>query len=462
MKKFTSSHVFRVLCVVVALAVAIVVIMATSGLNGLRFDISSDRIMTVSQTAADMIRAIDSPVDIYYITEAGTESLRVSQLAANMAACNPLITAHVVAPSDPIVGQLSGRVSTPLANDSVVVASDKRAVAFAGSELYQGQIDQALYYQTQQVVYTKLEFIGERQIVHALRYVTSDDMPVVYALTGHGEMADDGTFTKLCFDAGLDYQPLTLDDSGVPDDAAVVLVLCPTQDMTTDEVKALKSYLGSGGHMLLTTDYTAVTDNLNSLTAYYGMKRVPGVIFDTQEGYILSADYPMYLYPIVIDMPLRQQIMASGVVVLAPLCESIDLIRITRPSLTTTQLLGTADHSYLKSGSVTTLAREEGDQPGPFIVGASAYEDGLRLTWIASSQANVGQVDNLSKGGNRLMFRTILNEMAPAEADEAASLPGVSMMTEAPQFNVVLCAIILIALPLICLIIGFARRRKYS
>ena len=37
-----------------------------------------------------------------------------------------------------------------------------------------------------------------------------------------------------------------------------------------------------------------------------------------------------------------------------------DLIRITRPSLTTTQLLGTADHSYLKSGSVTTLAREEG------------------------------------------------------------------------------------------------------
>ena len=39
MKKFTSSHVFRVLFVVVALAVAIVVIMATSGLNGLRFDI---------------------------------------------------------------------------------------------------------------------------------------------------------------------------------------------------------------------------------------------------------------------------------------------------------------------------------------------------------------------------------------------------------------------------------------
>ena len=35
----------------------------------------------------------------------------------------------------------------------------------------------------------------------------------------------------------------------------------------------------------------------------------------------------MYLYPIVIDMPLRQQIMASGVVVLAPLCEGIGCLR---------------------------------------------------------------------------------------------------------------------------------------
>lgn len=72
-------------------------------------------------------------------------------------------------------------------------------------------------------------FDGEGQITSAIGYVTSEDLPILYTLEGHGEKEMDSTIKEDIEKANMDIQSLNLLTEGsVPDEqTACSLILHP-------------------------------------------------------------------------------------------------------------------------------------------------------------------------------------------------------------------------------------------
>jgi hypothetical protein len=67
--------------------------------------------------------------------------------------------------------------------------------------------------------------------------------------------------------------------SGVPDDAAAVMVLAPAQPLRPEELEALDTYLSKGGHLLIALDPRAAND-LGALAGRLGVEMAKGTLAD--------------------------------------------------------------------------------------------------------------------------------------------------------------------------------------
>ena len=96
-------------------------------------------------------------------------------------------------------------------------------------DLYQYDIDYSTYTQT------KSAYDGEGQLTSAISYVTSEDLPKVYTITGHGETALDDTFKSALEKMNISVEDLTLlQEEAIPEDAAAVIINGPTSDFSAD------------------------------------------------------------------------------------------------------------------------------------------------------------------------------------------------------------------------------------
>ena len=91
----------------------------------------------------------------------------------------------------------------------------------------------------------------------------------------------------LCFDNNIELKTLALEPGeAIPQDAAAVMLDCPTAPVGQDICAALMDYLKSGGDLLLLTNYTADFTGLDEIVGYYGMARKTGVqLYDELPAY---------------------------------------------------------------------------------------------------------------------------------------------------------------------------------
>lgn len=100
----------------------------------------------------------------------------------------------------------------------------------------------------------------------ALRRVTAPQS-IVYVTDGHNERTFDKLDTRalpglldfkaLLEDQGFELQPLGLTEglaTAIPDDAAAVAIMGPTQVFSSQELQTLRRYMDHGGHLLLCLD----------------------------------------------------------------------------------------------------------------------------------------------------------------------------------------------------------------
>lgn len=146
---------------------------------------------------------------------------------------------------------------------------------------YAQQDSQYATYLNYLIADSHLYFQGEALLSQAIEYVEAEYIPVSYVLTGHGE-ADmtQVLLGELCSSAGIAYQTLTLNaKSGIPQDAASILVLAPTSDYTPQEIQAMTEFLERGGQMTFVTGEEHLSmPNLMSLMAAYGMNASAGSV----------------------------------------------------------------------------------------------------------------------------------------------------------------------------------------
>lgn len=423
-------------------------------------DISTGSLFTLSDTSRELMGNLQQPVTVYYLAQTGNEDDNVTRLLDRYADESSLFSWQQ---KDPVLYPTFAQQYEGASNGCLVVTSGEKSTVVSYNNLYEMNIE--AYYTTGSMQY---DFKAENAITTAVAEVLRTTDYTLYELTGHGEVALESDFTDTLANAGVTVAELNLITAGtVPEDAAALLINAPLTDLTAAEAATLVAYLQGGGRLLVCTDLTVETPNLDSMLAAVGMTRQPGLLIETDGNYYPYGYPQTYLLPKINSNEVTAGV-ADGLYVFAPMGQGI--VCDEESGWTYQALLSTTSGSYSMEGYATaeTAQKADTDPEGSFDLAVAAEDSstGAKLVWVNCPNVFLSQMNQSVSGGNARLLGSIVNWLNGEEnatVIEARSMSAESLSVPAGSI-IVLGLLFTIALPIACLIAGIAvclvRRRR--
>jgi ABC-2 type transport system permease protein len=437
-----------------------------------KLDTSGNELYTISEETENIVRAINEDVTVYFIAEKGAEDSTIEQLLGRYTSLNSHIKVRKIDP-----GQnpnfTANYTENRLSPNSLIFESERRSHIVDNSEIYLvSYSDQEIanYYQYGITPTGSKSFAGESEITGALEYVTSDSIPIIYMLGGHGESPFGESLKKYIANDNIEIKDLSLlTTDSVPSDASCLVINNPTADISTAEIEKIRTYLGGGGYMILLTSYSETAKpNLMQLTSDYGAEYTGGMIIEGNANYYLSG-YPYLLLPKLGSNEITSLISNDNIYVAMPEAHGIAKSETLPDNITVTSLLTTSAAAYLKEDAynIESLEKEEGDVAGPFDVGVLIKDSstGAQIVWFSSARITDDQFDLIVSGGNSTYFLSTLTYLCEKEASvsiAAKSMQVAALVIDDLSSNI-WGSVITIILPAGTIILGLClwlRRRK--
>lgn len=449
----------------IVVAVLVNVIVAQLPSRYTVFDLTSNKLYSLSEETKELVGNLEEDVTIYVLAN---EEQADSTLAKTLQNYQGLNTHMKVTYVDPAVNPkfYTQYTDGAVSSHSLIVESTKRSRVVDYSDLYVYEFDYSSY--TQNVT----GYDAEGQITSAISYVLSDDMPKLYLITGHGESAWDTTFTDVIQKANIETESINLMDcEEIPEDAAAVVINAPTADFSTDDADKVLSYLKKGGDLLLNTTYTGYDlTNVNRILDYYGVQVSKGLIIETDHNSYYQD--PFYLLPTVEYDTVTSAISSGNAYVFAPYCQGLTIT--DKEDVEVTPLLSSTENSYVRSDveNSTSYDKQEDDVDGPFYIGVSCTaqttqdEDPSKGVIFSCGSLFTTETDSMVAGTNQKLFSGVLSCFGTQD-EETVVIPvknyQVEYLTISQGWISVLALISTVILPFGFLIMGFViwfRRRK--
>ncbi len=476
---------YSVLAVAIVLAIIIAINIFVSALPSTltQYDTSAQQLFTLSSQTKNIAGGLEDDVTIYWICQSGKEDAYMEILLDRYTVLSDHIS---VVKRDPDVypSFASNYTDSDTINNNslVVVCGDRyRYVDYYDIYVY----DYTYYYYTGEY---DVNFDGESALTSAIDYVTSEDLPKIYTLTGHGESALTDTYADAVDAENIETGSISLielleaDEDGeldtdiIPEDADIILINNPTTDISDGELTVLLAWLQNGGNLILVTSPVG-SDGQNSyderpkldeLMAYYGMSEAEGIVLEGSSTNYYQ--YPYMLLPEYGTHDIVNPISEEGLYVLAAIAHGITVNDDLRDGLSVTQLLMTSSSAFSKLDGyyLATYEKENGDIDGAFALAAIAEEtnnngSSTSVVWLSTCYL---LDENYDVGGNQDLFLNCLNYMAGDEDSisiHAKSLISDSLVMDSGTANF-LGILVIAVLPIICLAVGiviwFRRRNR--
>ncbi len=150
---------------------------------------------------------------------------------------------------------------------SLIEEGEKRSKVVDYGEIYIYEIN---YYTYSQEI---TGYDAEGQIISALDFVTTEDLPVFYAVGGHGELALEDEFVKAMEKENVSYKQIMLYSvDEIPEDAQGLILDAPTSDFSTEDAEKVISFLEKGGNLLVIPTMTeGEMTNFHRILDFYGI-----------------------------------------------------------------------------------------------------------------------------------------------------------------------------------------------
>ncbi len=473
-KQGFKSRAFRVggysttACIVVAaIAIAAVLIVNALPSSYTKLDITANKMFSLSEQTETILKNLDREVDFYLIAQEGSEDANILEFLDRYKEQSDKVKVSTV---DPVLfpNFTQQYTDTSVSENSVLVVCGERSYVASYFDIYEQ--DYSNYNTTGTYA---MNFAGENVLTKALDYVTSDNLPTAYVLTGHGEQKLGSSMTSAIASQNFDTEDLSLlSANAVPDDASCLIIVSPARDISANEKDMIINYLDKGGNLLLFTDYTgADMPNLTAVTEYYGVKQVDGIVVEGDANHCLSS-YNHYLLPNVETHTITAPLVSGGYYVLMPSACGIVETGSARQSVSIAPLLTTSDSAYskIKGSQMTTYNKEEGDIDGPFYLGVAitdTIDDNTKasIVWFSTSNMMLDEANSAVSGANTDIVINALGWMCGHESSisiHTKSLDGEKLTI--PSVVVTRLSLILVViLPLACIaagIIVWARRKR--
>ena len=432
------------LAVIVGLAVLnFLVSLLPTGVTEL--DVSTDKIYSVSGTAKRSLAKVKQDVDIYYLAAGGEKSLVDERLQTKifldkLPSYSSHIRIHVLDTLTETDFAETLGIDAATENHSIVVKSAKRVrvltqgdlfyYSLAGFEDLLGKLTAA---EAQQYVYMMqaygqtvtptYHFDGEGQLLSAIDYVISEDLPRVYLLGGHSEAALGTTLAEQLEQQYMEIADLALQGSDtIPSDCALLVINCPQTDLGAEEAKQLATYLEKGGKlMLITLPGISKLTNLLSVTSRYGLSADDGIVIETDTQHYYQ--YPFYLVPNIASHAITQDLAASTPALLFE-AHGIRIAESLPSGIGVIPLFTTSENAYIIETNAESLDCPAGQTPTTHPLGVVAEADhGAAIVWISSYGITNEQANSTAQGGNYAYFMNALRWLCKSEEPVSTSRP---------------------------------------
>lgn len=468
-KKTFSFGAYSTAMIVISIAAAVVVNLAVNQLpeSVKTIDATTDKLYTLTDDTKNLVSTLDEDVTIYILTNSGNEDDTLEKtLAGYEDLSDHLKVEHVDPSEDPTFIKKYASDTSELYMNSMVVVSDKRYKIINASDLY------GYSYTSDYSSYQIDSYDGEGQITAAIDYVTSDNMPTVYTLTGHGETDLATTFTDTLAKMNINVASLDLmQNDTVPDDAQAVIINAPTSDLSEDDLNKLEAYADQGGNLIMVTNYTAgqTLTNYDSLLGYYQIGVEDGVVLEDDTGRYYQ--YQAYLLPVIAQDDVTADI--TNNYVMSAFSQSLTIPDSEVDGYTITPLLTTSENAYIHTDvqDEAALERTDSESTGTYNVGVKSVktnEDGSTSTAIVYSSQFIfdEQANAMVSGSNNSLFKGSV--AAVTDSQDAVSIDAKTISNNyltisagtASRLTIIFTGIIPVVLIVLGIVIWVRRRHQ--
>jgi len=444
--------------IVIALAVIVNLIVAALPQDLTLIDTTENGVFTLTPQTEQIVTALEEDVSLIWVVSDAKEDVYLEQLLKNYEALSPRIK---VVKIDPVVSplrlkELAGEdIDTEnIEDNSVIVKSaDTEKLLPCRYDIYTYS-DYSTYYQYYYYYGYELldSFCAEASITSAIGYVTRDDLPVMYLLSGHGEEDISALHNRIEAENIRIMQLSLATEGGVPADCACLMIASPQRDISAAERDMIEDYVNRGGKVLLISTYASheTHPNLLGLMAdSCGLALREGVVIegDANNHY---AGLPDYLFPPMESHPITDPISSAGFRVMLPGAQSLAVSEALPEGVTVSALLTAGEKAYIQpletehshedGEAADQIPSEEGEtapeeaiEYGPFTLAAAVTVDNGageagEVVWISSVFLLDTMINEMSSGANMDLFLNSISWLCDHE--ESVSVRQVTMSEE--------------------------------
>ena len=382
-----------------------------------QLDTTDQALFTLSSQTEALVGNLEEDVTIYWIVRSGQEESYLGSLLDRYQATGDHL--RVVKKDPDVYPTFADAYTDSYSENSLVVVSGDRSRYVDYYDIF--VMDYASYYYYGQ---SSWSFDGESQITSAIDYVTRQDLPKVYTLSGHGEGELSSAFSAAVIAENIETEELyLLTQEGVPTDADALMILTPQSDISSDEAGKIQEYLNNGGKLLLITDppKSGKLTNLEGLLEGYGVNAQEGIVVEGDSSHYVWGT-PYYLLPDMKSHTITSPLTQEGYRVLLPISQGLTVSDTLPENVTVTEVLTTSSAAYAKVAgyNLTTYEKEEGDIAGPFALGveiSQELDDGItaQILWFTSGALVDDSSNSQASGGNQDLFLNALNYLSGGE-----------------------------------------------
>ncbi len=453
--------------IVIAIAVMANVMVGALPSGMTEWDLTSQSLYSLSDQSKRIVSSLETDVNLYLLASDGGEDVTITRLLDRYEGLSSHLKVTYIDPvaQPTFLDDYELNLNSLYAN-SVLVSCGSRYRLVGYDEIY---VTTYTYDDYSAYGYSaSTEFNGEQALTNAIHYVSSENLPTVYLLTGHGETALADYVTEMLEQDNMQVESLSLLAlDAIPEDADAIILNAPSTDLSEDEAQMLISWLEAGGRMVLTTQQIdpEKMPNLLSVTAAMGLTAEKGLVMEGDSQKHLSR-YPHYVLPDAADHEITSAIKNAGYYILVPMAQPLKETYDAGASVT--WLLSTSDDAYAKAAGLeaTTTAREDGDADGPFDIAAASTVGDSRMVWFASAEMLESRTDSMVSYANSNLFVNAVNWMCDQE--ESISIRAKSLdydtltvsSSESSFWNIILIGVIPMSVIALGVIVCVRRKRR--
>ncbi len=325
-------------------------------------DLTQNKMYSLSEETQAIAKSINTPISIIGLYQVGKENAIYDEIIDKYTTLSKNIVKTYIDPiKNPTFSAQYTDEGETLATGSFIVQSEQKYRVIKPEDILNYSMNQYGQYNVDSISL-------EQQLTSALKYVTSEKLPIAYTLTGHGEEPLAASLQSSLELGNYEVKSLSFaEQNGVPEDCDVLIINAPTVDLNDKEVAMMEAYFEDYGSALFMMGFVnEPMPGFAEVLEVYGLEIEQCLIVEgNQNNYFQdpSLVIPNYEAHAITDPLSKQDLRLTALG-----SQNVKILDLLRDELTVEPLLTTSDNSWAKIDltNVKTADKEPNDLEGPF------------------------------------------------------------------------------------------------